>query len=77
VPKLNPMVTEDKMCRSKRQYHSVDEAQRVFDSIRPKPKLPLYVYECPFCHWFHLTKHKKPIDPTLKDRVNIELKETT
>jgi hypothetical protein len=70
-PKLNPMNREDKMCRSKRQYSCVEEARQAVAAR--DPKLPLYLYACPYGAHFHLTKHPKPLDPELKDRVNTPL----
>ena len=66
------MVTEDKMCRSKRRYGTIEQADRSANMLScGKPKL--YGYECPFCHGYHLTKFQRPLDPALKDRVNIDL----
>lgn len=62
------------MCRSKKQYSCVDKAQQAVAARRPGlPRLPLYLYACPYGDHFHLTKHSRPIDPELKDRVNVRL----
>lgn len=67
---MNPNSQKDKMCLSKRRYSSIDDVRK--NAVRTDHDL--YVYECPYCNGYHLTKHSKPIDPTLADRVlNIRL----
>lgn len=70
--KFNPMITEHKMCLTKRRFATVEEAKEAAGARKDK-RLKLYAYECPFCHGLHLTKHARPLDPSLKDRVNIEM----
>jgi hypothetical protein len=75
---LNPHNRQDKMCRSKRPYSSIEEMRQQVGAwrkagLRMAPML--YAYTCPYCGNFHLTKHSRPIDPELHDRVNVALTE--
>jgi len=69
------MREEDKMCLCKRRFVTIEEAKTKVENIRRTGTVPfrLFVYKCPYCGNFHLTKHYRPIDPALQDRVNSEL----
>jgi len=67
------MITEHKMCLTKRRFATVEDARAAVAARKDKSHPKLYAYECPFCHGLHLTKHARPLDPSLKDRVNIEM----
>lgn len=69
--KLNPLNREDKMCRSKRPFSCIEEAKQ--HVAQQNPGIKLYLYACPYGAHFHLTKHPRPIDSTLNDRVNVEV----
>jgi hypothetical protein len=73
--KLNPMREEDKMCLCKIRFPTIDAARVKAQNIRRSGGTPfkLYAYRCPYCDNYHLTKHSRPLNPELKDRVNIEL----
>jgi hypothetical protein len=48
-----------KSCHLKRAYRTVDEAQRMVDRARvghyPRFPVKLRIYQCKYCHCFHLT----------------------
>lgn len=76
--KLNPNLELHRMCLSKRRYETLDEIRTKAANIRrshshPWSQFRLYAYECPYCHHYHLTKHPRPLDSKLDDRVNIPL----
>ena len=50
----------DRACpvSGKRQYRSLKEAKRV-RNIRGKDTGYLRVYECPACHYYHLTHERR------------------
>ena len=78
VSKLNPMNERDKMCLCKRRFSSVEEATKSAQKRHSEKKcfVTLYVYECPYSEGekhFHLTKHSRPVDPNLNDRVNVRV----
>lgn len=72
---FNPMNERDRMCLTKRRHATVEEAKLTAENIRKRAIVAakLYVYECPYCHNYHLTKQARPLDPNLNDRVNIEV----
>ncbi len=71
--KLNPFNREDKMCRSKRAYSSIEEMKIVAFFQEAHGSAPLYGYKCPYDDHYHLTKHPTPVSSTPEDRVNIRL----
>jgi len=73
--RLNPMREEDKMCLCKRRFATIEDARIKAENVRRTGAVPfkLYAYRCPYCGNYHLTKHARPINPELQDRVNIEL----
>ena len=50
-----------KECLGKKRYRTFDFAQGVANKIAKDPVRPtqLYVYACPSCQGFHLTKRKE------------------
>jgi len=60
------------MCLSKRRFTTIEQAS-AHAAVRQDRRVKLYAYQCPHCSGIHFTKHPTPIDPSLKDRVNIEM----
>lgn len=48
----------DKICFSKTRYNTKEEADKTADYIYETENVMLYVYKCPICNGFHLTKKK-------------------
>ena len=48
----------DKICFSKTRYSTKEEANKTADYIYETENVMLYVYRCPICNGFHLTKKK-------------------
>lgn len=48
------------ICRSKRQYSTEDDARSLGREYAAIAELELFVYHCPYCKTWHLTKRQRP-----------------
>jgi hypothetical protein len=58
-PLRNPVVAE-RSCESKVRYTSEDVARAVGIERQNDSAVPLFIYECPLCRGWHLTKRARP-----------------
>lgn len=49
-----------KTCTSKRRFRSYERGREVVTLAARREGLQLAVYECPFCHGYHLTRQLRP-----------------
>lgn len=52
----------NKMCLSKRLYITYEQALNVANRRQSNLPYKLYVYKCPICKGYHITKRKQEIN---------------
>ena len=59
--KISKMTVEQmhRVCLKKKRYFNREHAEKRADEYESRRKVKLYVYQCPLCGHFHLTRIKQ------------------